>query len=259
MIRRLQDLLLRLLRVPPEPEAPFGAPGSVRLFQAGRGYFHWELLRWGFAQLGALWGLAVGFGMLPWVPDAMPGRDWMVWAERVAVAAYLAQLPFTLLAVRLDYAYRWYLVTDRSLRVREGIWRVSEKTMSFANIQNLSVQQGPLQRLLGISNLEVRTAGGGDSAKKGDADKRRESMHLAYFRGVDNAEEVKTVILGRLRNLRDAGLGDPGEAGDAGVGEVAAGDGAPPADSAAPGSEATVLDAARELLAEAHRLRAATG
>jgi membrane protein YdbS with pleckstrin-like domain len=258
VIRRFQDLLLRLLRVPPEPEPPYGAPGSVRLFQAGRGYFHWELLRWGFAQVGALWGLVIGFGMLPWVPDAMPGRDWMVYAERFAVAAYLVQLPFTLLAVRLDYAYRWYIVTDRSLRVREGIWRVSEKTMSFANIQNLAVQQGPLQRLLGISNLEVRTAGGGDSAKKGDADKRRESLHLAYFRGVDNAEEVKTVILGRLRNLRGAGLGDPEDAGEQGVVEVAPA-GGEPALPAGPAPESNVLAAARELLAEARRLRAATG
>ena len=38
-----------------------------------------------------------------------------------------------------------------------------------------------------------------------------EDLHIAYFRGVDNAEAIRDLILARLRNLRGAGLGDPDE------------------------------------------------
>ena len=63
--------------------------------------------------------------------------------------------------------------------------------MTFANIQNLSVQQGPLQRLFGIADLRVRTAGGGE--REGGANERGETtnMHLGYFRGVSNAGEIR--------------------------------------------------------------------
>ncbi|HEX2162780.1 MAG TPA: PH domain-containing protein, partial [Thermoanaerobaculia bacterium] len=77
-------------------------------------------------------------------------------------------------------------------------------------------------------------------------------LHLAYFRGVDNADEIKELILGRLKRLRDSGLGDPDEAAEA----EAPDDAAVPAPAlAAGGGEA--LAAARELLAEARGLRRA--
>jgi hypothetical protein len=130
-------------------------------------------------------------------------------------------MPFTYTLVRLDYELRWYIVTDRSLRIREGIASVREATMTFANIQNLAIQQGPLQRLLGIADLRVRTAGGGSGTDEdlSDEEEKAKSMHIGYFRGVDNAPEVRDSILAHLKRLRDAGLGEGGpaavtEAGD---------------------------------------------
>ena len=54
-------------------------------------------------------------------------------------------LPLTFALVRLDYELRWYIVTDRSLRIREGVTSLRESTMTFANIQHIAVRQGPLQ------------------------------------------------------------------------------------------------------------------
>ncbi|HEX6201957.1 MAG TPA: PH domain-containing protein, partial [Thermoanaerobaculia bacterium] len=242
-----------------------GAPGSIRVFQAAPNYFRYQLVAWGLKQAGALWGIVVGLSALQYVPT-VPGLDWWwtdwIWAaEAIGIASYVLQLPLTLVGVTLDFRMRWYIVTDRSLRVREGLVRVREQTMGFANIQNLSVRQGPLQRLLGIADLEVRTAGGGDGgAGKGHQQKKEQSLHLAYFRGVDNAEEIKTLILDRLRRLRGAGLGDPDE-GEEGPAEGAAARATPPAVPVSPpaaaagpaGAPATA--AARELLAEARALR----
>ena len=37
-------------------------------------------------------------------------------------------------------------------------------------------------------------------------------MHRGFFHGIDNAPEVRELIQERLRQFRDAGLGDPDEA-----------------------------------------------
>jgi uncharacterized membrane protein YdbT with pleckstrin-like domain len=105
---------------------------------------------------------------------------------------------------------RWYIVTDRSLRIREGILRVREMTLTFANVQNITVRQGPLQRILGLADVVVRTAGGGGSSEThGGGGTVGESMHVGKLRAVDNAVEVRDLILERLRRWRDSGLGDP--------------------------------------------------
>lgn len=259
MIAALQARLLEVLKVPPQPDPPSGAAGSVRVFQAARNFFRYQLVTWALKQAGALWGIVIGLTVIRRLPD-FPGDEWLVYAEVLGIASYLAQLPLTLLAVHLDFRMRWYIVTDRSLRVREGLARVREQTMGFANIQNLSVRQGPLQRLLGIADLEVRTAGGGDEGSHHPSNnKHSPSLHLAYFRGVDNAEEIKDLILARLRRLRGSGLGDPDEAEErlapepADVAASAVGV-ALPATSRAAGTAAA---AAGELLAEARALRQA--
>ncbi len=64
MVERLKDWVRDTLRVPPEPEPPFGAPGSVRIFRAGRGYFYYRMIEWGLKQLGALAGILF---LLTWV------------------------------------------------------------------------------------------------------------------------------------------------------------------------------------------------
>lgn len=155
--------------------------------------------------------------------------------ESFVLFGFLASLPFTFAVVRLDYELRWYLVTDRSLRIRQGITQLHEMTMSFANIQQVAVRQNPVQRLLGIADLQVQSAGGGAATPRGGP--LADSLHNGMFHGVDNAVEIRDLILERLRAFREAGLGDPDDAA-----------------SHAPG-EPTLRDAARELLVEAQALR----
>ena len=51
MREALESLIKRLLRVPPEPEPPLGAPGSVQVFRAAPGFFRYRLLGWGLGQV----------------------------------------------------------------------------------------------------------------------------------------------------------------------------------------------------------------
>jgi hypothetical protein len=71
-------------------------------------------------------------------------------------------------------------------------------------------------------------------------------LHTGVFHGVDNAPEIRDLILERLRLFRETGLGDPDEAPHLPVAaSVQATTSAAPA----------VLAAARELLEEARALR----
>jgi membrane protein YdbS with pleckstrin-like domain len=267
MFDAFRTRLLRVLRVPHDPDPPAGAPGSVRVFRAGRNFYKMRLARWGLGQIGALAGILVSLTFLeqlqqsveevraevtqPVAKSAAPTAEarsgsyspgdnpaaarpkvqdksrkdrsritvrriaerWPWWlfplltvVEWIGVLLYVIQIPITYAMARLDYELRWYIVTDRSLRIRAGLAAVQETTMSFANVQQVVVTQGPLQRLLGIADLRVQSAGGGgDHHERGGA----ESLHTGVFHGVENANEIRDLILDRLRAFRQAGLGDP--------------------------------------------------
>ncbi len=248
---RIKSLITRVLRVPPRPHPPAGNPGSVQVFNAARGFYRYRLLQWGLSQLGTVIGIAAGYyfvlGRIQFGPITM-GHSLIQLFEALGVALFLLQLPFTFMLVDLDYRYRWYMITDTSLRIREGLLSVREQTMTFANIQNLSIRQGPLQRLFGIADLQVRTAGGGGGESKGQGGKQQSksaNMHLGFFRGVDRAGEIRDAILNCLRGQRDSGLGNP----DDPAAVVTAG--------ASPEDAGHTLSAAARLRDEARALRLA--
>lgn len=327
MYNRYSALVLRWLKVPPEPHPPFGDPASLRVFRAGKNYYKLRIFGWGVAELAAFAGIAFWALLLVYVEEtariekarraattqvmaghkatlveqadqalaAIKGaRDtelkakdketskpakkqarkrtrsggwdgfiqvfvelairlppWafpVIWVLKVAaLAGFLLQLPLTYAVRRLDFEMRWYVVTDRSLRIRTGVWSVQESTMSFANLQQVEVSQGPLQRLLGLADVKVQSAGGSDNPHG----KPQDDLHTGYFHSVDNAHEIRDLIQERLRRFRDSGLGDPEEVRRAALPATG------PAGPTSATDDTEVLVAARELAAEARALRAA--
>jgi uncharacterized membrane protein YdbT with pleckstrin-like domain len=68
----------------------------------------------------------------------------------------------------------------------------------------IRVNANPIERFLGLANVEVQSAGGGGS----DAHGVPSSGHVAKFAGVDNAAVIRDLIVERLRVYRDSGLGE---------------------------------------------------
>ena len=257
MFELLKALALRFAKVPPEPHAPAGSPGSIRIFRAAPNYWKYLLVTWGLRQMAGAFAIVVFLSMTAtWQAAAVRDDSNHKLMDRILPSAihtleliglgfFLVQVPFSLAATRLNYEMRWYIVTDRSLRLREGIFRVREMTLTYANVQNIAIQQGPLQRLLGIADVVVRTAGGGSStdAHGHEGHGAGATMHTGILRAVDNAEQVRDLILDRLRRLRDAGLGDPDDHHRQAL-------------TPEPGASAELLRAAaRQLLDAAHALR----
>lgn len=210
MANPLQILCERILRVPPDPKAPPGDESSTRIFRAATNYYRYLLALWILRTLiSALIVFPVAFVTMAGGLDLLrkgEGSGLLL----IFLSAFILLMGVTLrilalAIVHLDYEKRWYLVSDRSLRVREGVLRVNELTVTFANIQNISVSQGPIQRALGIADLRVDTAGGGVAREAGPS---AVGLHTAWFRGIDNADEIRGLIRERLHKLKDSGLGD---------------------------------------------------
>jgi len=207
MPEALNAQLLRWARVPPEPHVPEGSRDSVRVFRAGQNYYKLLLVKAAVGYLGPLVALIVitAAAAAPSIASAV--RTVWVTLDMLAWAVLLASMVVTFLIVRLNYEMRWYIVTDRSLRIRSGIIAVKEITMTFANIQDIRVTANPLERLLGLANVVVHSAGGGGEGGV--------LGHVGKFEGVDNANAIRDLMVDRLRTYRDSGLGEHGHAQEA--------------------------------------------
>jgi membrane protein YdbS with pleckstrin-like domain len=210
MYNSFRQFAERLLRIPPDPEPPPGDEASTRLFRAAPAYYKYLLILWALKSLLALFivswiMVAPVVGAFALAKQGNKSGLLLLLIPAVIFTLVIVLRLFALALVRLDFEKRWYVVTDRSLRVREGVAVVREMTVTFANIQNIAISQGPIQRALGIADLRVDTAGGGAVNTQKHSG---QNLHTAWFRGVNNASEVRAVIQERLSQLKDAGLGD---------------------------------------------------
>ena len=195
----------RLLRIPADPHPPPGDEASTRICRAASNYYKYLVMIWALTSAATI--LPTLFAEIAFVAIGFSKTEfslfWTLIPSFLLLIMIVASV-FHLAVIRLKYEKRWYIITDRSLRVREGVVGIQEMTVTFANIQNISISQGPVQRLLAIADLRVDTAGGGSSHQEHGAP----TLHTAWFRGIDNATEVRELIQQRLRQFKDAGLGD---------------------------------------------------
>lgn len=204
---RIKGWLLEVLKAPHgPPEPPPGTPGSAEVFRAAPNFLRLRLLVWGGGFASAI---LIEIALV----IAGPFFEWLEWLEGtleyVLVTLTVLGALGKYFLIRLEYDMRYYIVTDRCLRVREGAVVIHESTFTYANVQNLRIEQGPLERLLGISNLVVQTAGGAGRGGDERGEPHFRGGHEGVLRGVSNAVQVRDRILLLLRRYRDAGLGDP--------------------------------------------------
>ena len=249
MYNAFRQFCERLLRIPHDPAPPPGDESSTRIFRAAPNYYRYLLCLWALKNAVVFFVLVLAVAVPLAAGTFALVHEGHRWGGLLLVLPLLVLLlevvaaVFQLAVVRLEYEKRWYLVTDRSLRVREGVVTVREMTVNFANIQNISISQGPVQRLLGIADLRLDTAGGGGANVH--EQHATENLHTAWFRGVSNANEVRELIQQRLRVLKDSGLGDHEEL------SANAAAAAPAARSASP----ALLAALREVLTATRTVR----
>jgi membrane protein YdbS with pleckstrin-like domain len=210
----LKTLLLELLKAPQgPPEPPYGSPGSVEIFRASPAFLRLKL-GLNFVSIGA----ALAFELLGLaLPPSPGGRVASTLLSGALVVSTLIVMVVRHFLIRLDYDMRYYVLTDRSLRIRRGAMTIEESTYTFANVQNISLRQGPLERLLRVTNLHVETAGGGSADAAAEAG-RGGMYHRGRLEGIDpdTAQRLRDRIRRLVARYQGAGLGDDLGASDDG-------------------------------------------
>jgi membrane protein YdbS with pleckstrin-like domain len=195
-------VLARLLLVPRHPpELPVQPDDKMLALHPAEGFLRY--LKFQF------WlGLAIVDGMILIAWLVLLIAEPIAGAVLAPLALAIAVLPDIVVYVGIHVLYdtTWYVLTRRSLRIRTGVWVLKEMTITFENVQNVTVNQGPLQRIFGIADVIVETAGGG--AIQGPHGAMPNPLHTGVIRGVDNAKVIQGLIRERLGQSRTAGLGD---------------------------------------------------
>jgi membrane protein YdbS with pleckstrin-like domain len=200
----LWGILTQWFRVPSEPPTLPVAPGeTVTAFQPAPGWLRYLMCRFWLGLLIAV--LAILANSLA-VTAAEPVIGLLMLAGEVLLTIAPACVAYV--AMHLRYDTTWYVMTDRSLRIRRGIWVIHETTITYENVQNVSVNQGPLQRFFGIADVVVETAGGGGTAQAQQAAAHGGGAHCGLIEGITDAARIRDLLVSRMRRSRTAGLGD---------------------------------------------------
>jgi uncharacterized membrane protein YdbT with pleckstrin-like domain len=103
--------------------------------------------------VGGLIVAALVLVVLGWLADS--------WALAVAVAAIIAGL--TLVVGYLRRVSTKYLITTQRLRISRGLVRRSVQETRLERVQNVNYEQGVLDRIFKVGNVDFDTAGTDDS------------------------------------------------------------------------------------------------
>ena len=166
----LWAILAGLLKTPRQPPRLPVAPGeSFHAFHPAPGSLRYQRFGClsGVVLTLLLLGGALGAPMLAAAASELgPDASLLLLALLVVGLAALGAVAVFVgfILIRLNYDTTWYVMNDRSLRLRHGVVQVVEQTFTFENVQNVRVTQGPLQRLFGIADVVLDTAGGGAAA-----------------------------------------------------------------------------------------------
>jgi membrane protein YdbS with pleckstrin-like domain len=203
--RGVWGVLTSCFNVPRDPPALPAAPGeTVRAFKPSPRFVSYQKLYfWIFLAI-------VDAGLtLAWVVVLVASP--LAGVLLLPLYLILAVVPDVLayVAIHLRYDSTWYVLSDRSMRLRRGIWIIHETTITYENIQNIGIRQGPVQSHFGIATLTVHTAGGGAAAAGGKGGSAGTTgSHLGMIEGITDARELRDQIMARVEASRAAGIGD---------------------------------------------------
>lgn len=132
----------------------------------------------------AMAGIPVDMGVVVLTPAK-------VWFYYVVFLLCLAVLSY--MYIRLKYHFYRYELTDTGFKKELGILSKRYVSIPYDRIQNIDIRRGWLARLMGLSSLQIHTAGvGGVSTGEG----------ILPALSKEVAEQLRDEVLDRARNSR---------------------------------------------------------
>ena len=203
MYRGIWGILTRWFRVPEHPPTLPAMPGEVlQAFRPSPDYLRYSMMFFWISTV-----IYTGMVLVAWFAFSVAFPLLGVGVLPVALLLIVVPTMVQYLSIHLSFDTTWYVLSQRSMRIRSGIWVIREATITFENIQNVTVESGPIERIFKIGNVVVDTAGGG-GGQKGPHGETTENLHRGELAGVSNATEIRKLILSRLNVSKFGGLGD---------------------------------------------------
>ena len=118
------------------------------------------------------------------------------------VLIFAILITISYIIARLTYHYYRYELTDDSYRAERGIIRKRYVSIPYERIQNVDIYRGLIDRLLGLSVLQIQTAGYGAvgaAAKFGSEGRLPGLSH-------EDAKQLRDELIRRTKKLGNQGL-----------------------------------------------------
>lgn len=101
--------------------------------------------------------------IIPFVINMLSDDTWYYDYIHIILPIWLLLLCFFIFAVFMGYRHKGYAVRDKDILYKKGwIWR-STTVVPYNRIQHSEIDQGPIERMFGLSTLKIFTAGGSSS------------------------------------------------------------------------------------------------
>ena len=123
----------------------------------------------------------------------------------IVLVIFLVVLVFSFIWAKLTYHFYRYELTEEGFRKELGVIFKKYVTIPYDRIQNVDIYRGILARILGLSDLNIQTAGMSASVGRfGVSGAGAEGRLPALSREV--AEEVRNELIRRARQTKNQGL-----------------------------------------------------
>ena len=149
--------------------------------------------------------IPVGFMVFPLVLQFSSGKEFStamgIWIAAVAIAMLAAYAVFCYFLAYLTHRFWRYELTENSLKIEKGIIWKKYVSIPYDRVQNVDIYRGLVDRILGISDLYVQTAGYSGSSlrhKKGGISSEGRLPGLAP----EIAEQLRETLVKRTKGVR---------------------------------------------------------
>ena len=168
----------------------------------------------GVVIFGLLWLFIGVSALIGWyyTPVSEPNRDIPLWIFIGVTIFFLSLFVIYNIWISLYYPRYRYVLGKEGILINRGIWWKYRRTIPYARVQHISVDQGPIEQIFGIYRVNSYTAGTGSAggASAANAVTGPEGQIL----GVRNPEPLKEEIMKRVMQSRlGDGVNDIGSGG----------------------------------------------
>jgi membrane protein YdbS with pleckstrin-like domain len=135
----------------------------------------------------------VGFGSIIAIFDDDPLPDFLIYMFIFYLMVWLVIGILSLILIPIYVKSFEYVVHGTEVVVRKGIINITEKHVPYRTVTNIDSVAGILDRLFGIGNIDIQTAGGASSSGYGPEEK---------LEGLTIYNEIRDYIVLQLRQFK---------------------------------------------------------